>query len=69
MFPMGLADGRLIGFESQLGDGGADAGLGGGAYPVLVSLPVKHKRDSGCRGTSGLGDVKDGGRQAHAKAY
>lgn len=43
MFAMGFADGVRIGFESQLGDGGADTGLSGRAYPELVGLPVKHK--------------------------
>ena len=69
MFSMGLADGDQIGLESELSDGGTDAGLGGGAYPVLVGLPVKHKRDGGGRGTSGLGYIKNCRRRAHAKAY
>ena len=45
MFAVGLADGSRVGLEAQLGDGGVDARLGGGAYPVLVGLPVKYKRD------------------------
>ncbi len=69
MFSMGLADGNLVGLESELSDGGADTGLGGGAYPVLIGLPVKYKRNGRCRGTSGLGYIKNGGRRAHAKAY
>jgi len=69
MFSMGLADGNLVGLEAELRDGGADSGLGGGAYPVLVGLSVKYKRDGGWRGASGLGYVEDGGCRTHAKAY